>query len=337
MTQQRPPERPRWLVWVTRISLVIGLGALAVTVVWVGPSQISHHLRSIGWFFFAIIGVELLSSVLDATAIYFLADGPRWRNVVVAQLAGRGVNSITPGGNLGEAVKVGLLSRHGSMRRVVAAVMYVDLIAVVVGLSVIAIGCAATPFLFDVPHGAKIALAFGALIAGGAAGAIVWLLRKGMLGTLANALARVHIISRKRREKWNKILHEVDSRLSGKDASHRRKALACIGVSQLVQRVLTYMTVLAAGYHLGAGQYLALLSAGVLVSWVSTIIPLGLGISEGGNVAVFTMIGAPASLGLALALARRVNQVVFATIGFIVLATERVASHVHVRFARTSH
>ena len=328
-------ERPRWLVWVTRVSLVLGLGALAVTVVLVGPAQIAHYLLAIGWFFVVIVTTELVSSVLDATAIYFLADGPSWRNVVVAQIAGRGVNSITPGGNLGEAVKVGLLSRHGSTRRSLAAVMYVDLIAIVIGLGLIAIGTAATPFLFDVPDAAKFALGIGAVISTAAAVVIVWLLERGMLATLANVLARLHIISRKRREKWSDMLGEVDARLSGKDPTHRRKAIACIVTSQVLQRVLSYLTVLMAGYQLGAGQFLVLLSAGVLVGWVSAIIPLGLGISEGGNVAVFTMIGAPASLGLALALARRVNQVVFATIGFSVLAADRVASHVHGRFIRT--
>ena len=41
------------------------------------------------------------------------------------------------------------------------------------------------------------------------------------------------------------------------------------------------------------------------------------------------MIGAPPALGLALAFARRVNQIVFAVLGFIVLAADRVASRVH--------
>ena len=39
--------------------------------------------------------------------------------------------------------------------------------------------------------------------------------------------------------------------------------------------------------------------------------------------------GAPPSLGLALALARRVNQIVFALIGFVVLTADRVATRVH--------
>src|SRR5690606_25175488 len=129
---------PRWLRWVTRISLVIGIVALVITVWLVGPLVIVEHLRTIGWFFVAILALEIISSVLDATAVYYMAQGPghpRWRDTVVAQLAGRGVNSVTPGGNLGEALKVGLLSQRCSPRRIVAAVMYVSLMTVVVSLA----------------------------------------------------------------------------------------------------------------------------------------------------------------------------------------------------------
>jgi uncharacterized membrane protein YbhN (UPF0104 family) len=161
------------------------------------------------------------------------------------------------------------------------------------------------------------------------------LLRRGMLSTLSNALARMHIISKQRRAKWNETLNEVDARLRGEDGDYRRKAIALVVVSHVLQKGLSYFTIMSAGYMMSPGQFLALLSAGVLIGWISTIIPMGIGISEGGNAALFTLIGAPAALGLALALARRVNQVVFAAIGFFVLAADRVGSHVHVRIQTT--
>jgi uncharacterized protein (TIRG00374 family) len=274
--------------------------------------------------------------VLDATAIYFMADGPgrpTWRHTVVAQIAGRGINSITPGGNLGEAVKVGLLSQRCSPRRIVAAVMYVNLVALVISFGVIAIGSAATAFLFDVPDGGMVALLAGAGVAAGVAIGVMYLIKRGMLATLSNALTHVRIISKKRRQGWNKMLEEVDRRLRGQDSEHAHKAITFIVISQFLQKALTYLTILSAGYVLSPGQFLALLSAGVLLGWISTIIPMGLGISEGGNVALFTLIGAPAPLGLALALARRVNQIVFAAIGFSVLTADRVASRVQTRFS----
>jgi uncharacterized protein (TIRG00374 family) len=334
----RPGEHgPRWLRWVTRISLVIGVIAMVATIQIVGFGAIVEHLRAIGWFFVVLVALEILSSVCDATAVYHMAHGPgrpSWHHVVVAQLAGRGVNSVTPGGNLGEALKVSLLSRNCSPRRIVAAVMYVGSLVVVISFAAIAIGSAATAFLFSVPPAGVVALLAGAVVAAALSISILVLLHRGMLSTLANALAHLHVISKQRRARWTKTLEAVDRRLRGMDdGAHRRKAIAFVAFSNLLQKVLTYVTVLSAGYQLSAGQFLALISAGVLLGWFSTIIPMGLGISESGNVALFTLIGAPAALGLALALARRVNQVVFALIGFVVLAGDRVATGVRGRFS----
>jgi hypothetical protein len=329
---------PPWMRWVTRVSIVIGLVALIVTIWIVGPRAILHHLQAIGGFFVVLVVFEMLSSVLDGIALYFMAHGkgrPTVREAIVAQIVGRGVNSVTPGGNLGEALKVGLLAKRCPTRRIVAAVMYVVLLGGVVSLIGVAIGGAATAFLFDVPRIAMIALVAGSTVAASIAIAIIVLMRRGMLTTLSNALARVHLISKQRRDRWNTVLGDVDARLRGQDdGAYRRRAIACIVASQVIQKALAYFTILWAGYAMSPGQFLALLSAGVLLAWISTIIPMGLGIAEGGNAALFTLIGAPASLGLVLALSRRVNQVVFAGIGFFVLAADRVGSHVHGRLSK---
>lgn len=326
-----PP--PRWLVWLTRLSLVIGLVALVATVWIIEPATIFGHLRAIGWFFLILVACELLSAVLDGIAAYYMAYGPgrpTVRESIIALLAGRGVNAVTPGGNLGEATKVGLLAKRCSPRRAVAAVMYTGLVGVVVNLAVIAIGSVVTAFWFDVPVPGQIALLAGAAIAATTAVVIIVLIRHGMLTTLTSGLERLHLISATRRDRWNASLAEVDERLRGGDDGrpNRRRAIACIVVSRGVQKVMTYFTVLLAGYALSPGQLLALLSAGVLLHWVSTLVPMGLGISEGGSAALFVVIGAPASLGIAYALARRVNQIVFAVIGFITLALDRLGRRV---------
>jgi uncharacterized membrane protein YbhN (UPF0104 family) len=151
-----------------------------------------------------------------------------------------------------------------------------------------------------------------------------------MLSTLANLGARLHIVSKKRRANWRKRLDDLDARLSGKvGTQHRLGAAGLILTSQLLQKAITFVAILAAGFHLTPGQLIAVMSAGVVIGWISTIVPMGIGISEGGNAALFSLIGAPLSLGVALALARRVNQCVFAGLGFAILAADKVASKVH--------
>src|SRR5262245_28577518 len=70
-TVEPTPARPRWITWVTRISLLLGVAALIATVWIVGPDTILHYLRSIGWFLLVLIAIEMLSSALDGTAIYY--------------------------------------------------------------------------------------------------------------------------------------------------------------------------------------------------------------------------------------------------------------------------
>jgi uncharacterized protein (TIRG00374 family) len=335
LTCEPPAETtPHWMRWITRLSLVVGIVALVITIWLVGPSTILAHVRAIGWFFVLILATDVASSLCDATALYFMVHGPgepTWLECVVAQLAGRGVSTVTPGGNLGEALKVSLLSTRCSPKRIVAGVMYVGLMLGVFSFAVIAIGSGATVFLFDMPPVAKLAVLVGAAVAAAIAVGIVVLMRHGMLSTLSNVLARLHLISKERRAKWNKTLEEIDTRLRGQDGKDRNHAIAFIAISQLLQKFLTVLVIFATGYMLSPGQFLALASAGVLLGWISTVIPFGLGISEGGNVALFSLIGAPVALGIALALARRVNQVVFAVVGFSVLMADRVGRRVHGR------
>src|SRR5439155_4204775 len=85
---------PRWLRWVTRVSLAIGIAALIATIWLVGPNLLVAQIENIGWFFLALVALELATSICDATAVYFIADGPgrpSWRACVVAQVAARGI------------------------------------------------------------------------------------------------------------------------------------------------------------------------------------------------------------------------------------------------------
>lgn len=324
---------PEWFKWVTRISILFGIVGVIVTAWVVGIGTILDHLEMIGPWFLVLVSVEMISTCCDATAVYLMTRGlgaPSYRDVIVAQFAGRAVNSVTPASNLGEALKVSLLSRQCSTGRIIAAVLYCELTAVVMSLAVIAVGTFATAFMFDLLPIAKVALCAAALVSACVAATVVVLVRRGMLGTLTSFLARLHIISKARHERWKGRLIDLDRRLSGEvGGGHRHAAIVAIAISQTLQKALAYGTVMAAGYLLGPGQFLALLSAGVVLGWISTIIPMGLGISEGSNAALFALIGAPIALGVALALARRVNQVVFALLGFAILTLDRVASRVH--------
>lgn len=323
---------PAWLRWTTRISLVLGLVALAITLRAVGLDTLVGHLEAIGPWFLLLLAIEAASTFCDAGALYLMTrgrGGPAFRKVCVAQFAGRAVNSVTPGANLGEALKVSLLARECSPQRIIAGVMYVAISAVVVSLTVVALGSLITAIVFPVPRAAMIALLVGGIVSSATAISLVVLVRRGMLGALARTARRLRLISGARLTTWTEQLSDLDARLRGDvQGEHRVGATCLVLASQVLSRGAVWATILASGYTLGGPQLIAILSAGVILGWVCNIVPMGIGVSEGGNLALFALIGAPPSLGVALALAKRVNQIVFAGLGFGVLAVDRIATHV---------
>ncbi len=323
---------PAWLRWVTRASIVVGLVALAVTVWAVGVETLADHLRAIGPWFLLLLAIEGASTFCEAGSTYMMTrgtGGPTFRKVCVAQFAGRAVNSVTPGASVGEALKVSLLARDCSTQRIVAGVMYTALASGIVAMAIVAAGSLLTALAFPIPRAAMIILVITGVIATAIAGSLVVLVRRGMLGALARTARRFRLISAARLTAWSAKLENLDDRLRGDiQGQHRMAATSLVVVAQVLQRGAVCVTIFATGYSLGIPQLIAILSAGVLLGWLCNIVPLGIGVAEGGNFALFAALGAPPSLGVALALAKRVNQVVFAALGFGVLAADRLAEKV---------
>jgi uncharacterized protein (TIRG00374 family) len=323
------PTPPRWVRWVTRIALVAGAIGLIATVWLVGPSTIAGHLRTIGWWFAALIAVDLAMTCLDAAAVHSLTRGdgaPPYGRVLIAQIAGRAVNAVTPGGNLGEALKASLLAEQTRGSRVVGAVMFCGLASLCISLTMVAIGAPLTAILLDLHGAIRVALLVSGAIAAGVVVCVVLLVRRGMLESVGRFARRVRVLSDKRLEKWMAKLAEVDEVLSGQtDPAARRRAAAFVLASKSLGWFETWLIVATAGYFLGMPELAALLSAGIVLGWISTLVPMGLGVAEGGNYGLFGLIGPPAALGVSLALARRVLQIFSAIIGFAALGIYRLS------------
>jgi len=322
-------QPPGWIRWVTRIALLAGVVGLVATVYLVGPRTIFGHLRAIGWWFAVLIAVDIAMTSLDAAAIHALTRGPGappYGRVVVAQLAGRAVNAVTPGGNLGEALKASILAEQTRGARVVAAVLYCGLSSLCISLAMIAVGAPLTAILMDLDPVTRIAMSIAGVFAAGVVVGVVVLVRRGMLASVVGFARRLRLVSAKRRKKWAVKLTEIDDRISGAaDRQGRRRAIVFVALSKSLGWFSTWLTVATAGYVLDLPELAALLSAGIVLGWIAMVVPMGLGIAEGGNYGLFTLIGAPATIGVSLALARRVMQVLSAVTGFAVLGLYRLA------------
>jgi hypothetical protein len=325
-------SRPSWAKWVTRVSLVIGLVALGFTINDIGPRTIWHYFEHIGWWWFAVAALEVSITTLDAIAIRAFVSPEsgrvKLRSALLSQLAGRAVNAVTPSGNLGEAVKVSVLTEFVSQSRAVATILLYNVISFAVELAIVA--AAALALIIAVPmEAAYTGMMIGTcIICTLLAIGMLALARRGLLGSLVGALRRVRLISHQRYERWLAKLAPVDEKMQLVQGARRRDrtlGIAAVVTSRLTSMTLSYVVFFAVGGHITVA-FVALTTVGGFVIYIlSTLVPMGVGISEGGYWSLFRAIGENPARGVTMVIARRVTLVVYATIGLVLMtASETV-------------
>jgi hypothetical protein len=81
------------------------------------------------------------------------------------------------------------------------------------------------------------------------------------------------------------------------------------------------MTLISAvGVAITPPLVIGVISVGVLISWIASIVPLGLGLADGGNYALFDLLGAAGAHGTFVTMLNRVRSLALALVGFVVMA-----------------
>jgi uncharacterized protein (TIRG00374 family) len=299
-----------------------------------------HRLIGLGPWLFAVIGVEVLVTACDAAAIHaFVGRETRqtYLQVVQAQVAGRAINVVTPFGSLGELTKIALLVEHVPQARAVSGVLLYDLVGQEISFILIALGAPLTAVFMHVPQGLRVILHVAGAIAAVVAVAIPWLVHRGLLVSFVGAARRLRVLGEARMTRWRKKLASVDERL--RDGTPERRHERTVGlVFMLLSRLLTWavmgVLVYAAGGPTSLGFLAAIVTAGQVITWFATLVPLGLGVSEGGNYALFRALGADPSVGVAVALGRRVTHILYAAIGLVLVSLSHTVRRVQARLKR---
>jgi hypothetical protein len=143
-----------------------------------------------------------------------------------------------------------------------------------------------------------------------------------MLTSVARLALRLRILSRGHFERWEVRLRSVDDKLRLVAGARRRDRTA--GVAAVVcSRATSYILSLIVLHAVGEPITLAFVAGYVVGSHaiylVSALVPLGLGISEGGYDWLFRALGEAPARGVTLVLARRVTLVVYAGIGLLLV------------------
>ena len=336
------PAKPRWARWFTWGTLVLAIGALVWTIVGVGPGALWARLILLGPWMAVVVGMEVLITACDAGAIFYFVgrDGgsrARYRDALLAQVAGRAVNQVTPMGGLGEVVKVTLLvERVPRPSRAVASILLYNLVAHFMSMVLIAVGAPLTALLLPVGPALRTVLLVSGGIAAAIAIAIPVLVHRGLLASVVTLGRKIRVVPKRKIDAWKQKLTNVDERLRDGTPERKRErglGVACLVGSRFLNWGTTAVLVYAAGGPTSLGFLAAVVSAGLVITWIAGVVPMGLGLSEGGNAALFAALGASPVVGVTVALGRRVVQLCYAGIGLVLVAVSQTVQDVRLKHA----
>lgn len=314
------------------VVLVIGAAAFAILFRRIGWAATANAIARVGWGFAIIAAIDLASVFCDAAGIYSFirpqAVVSYWR-VFAAQASGLAINRLTPGNSLGEPTKMTMLAGHVPESLAVAGVVMFNIVQYYIAFAAIVIGVPATLLMLDVPPAAEVAVWIStAVIVVLAVGAAV-VIKRGAIATLIAGLARLRVISATRAASWTARIAVIDDqikRVGDTRAPGTRRGVAFLFLSRCLNWAGTIAVLLASHIPLTTLLVVAMLSVGILLTWLATVIPLGFGIADGGNYALYGLLGASPAAGLVFSMVNRVRTIVLAAMGLVVMAIANAVS-----------
>ncbi len=302
---------------------LLGAGFLAYLIHRVGVEPLLTQLATLSWRFPLLLAPFGLVAVLDTLGWRYTFGRrlPAFGTLFPVRMAGEAVNLTTPTASLGgEPVKALLLTRaRVSLEEGLASVVIAKTTLVLAQGLFLSLGLALA--LGVLPPTSPLLRTMGALfvIGGLGVGGFVLAQQRGLFGGSGRLL------------RWLGVIQSLQGRLDRLDRE--------IAAFYAWRRGRFYLSVLfhLLGWLAGSLEvYLALWLLGVPVSLAMAVaieafasavraagflIPAGLGVQEGGTIAIFLAFGLTAGVGLAFSVVRRFRELAWAAAGLGVLAS----------------
>jgi len=307
-----------------RVILAFSILALIYTIRDIGLVTLGTYLRKIGWWWFAVIPMEVLCTVLDGATISAFASPEKikLRHTLLAQLSGRAVNAVTPSGNLGEVVKMSVLTDFVSPSRAVSTILLYNIVSFSAELLIIAVAVPVAIVLVPMPSTLLVIMVITAVVCLGLAVGMFVLVKHGMVTSVARLGLRLRILSQARYEKWEARLQSVDDKLRLVGHARRRDRWMGIAFSfaaRLNSMALSLLILHAVGRAITPEFVSVWVVGSFAIYFASTLVPMGIGISEGGYAGLFRSIGENPARGVTLVIARRTVTVCYAAVGLLLV------------------
>lgn len=309
--------------------------ALALLVRSLGLQNAQHLVSGVGPWLGVIVGFDLCAMACDAAAIHaFMRPEARmvsYVRVLAAQASGRAINVLTPGGALGEATKVAMLVGHAPHARIVSSIVLYNLATLYLSVAVLVLGVPLTTLLVDLPREVELVAWIGLGVIIVLVTALAVLVRRGAIETVVAGARGARLLSHARAQRWAAKIAEIDHQLRELHADTTpglRAGSAWILASRLCSWSATTTVLHAVGAPVSATLLVGLFSVGILIGWISSIVPLGVGIADGGNYALFGVLGATGAHGVIVTMLGRARSLIVAVIGLIVMACAHTATRI---------
>jgi uncharacterized membrane protein YbhN (UPF0104 family) len=336
--EEPAPNRHVWSHLFNIVVLVGGSIGLAVMMHQLGWAGARDVFTRVGRWAVVIVVLDLLDMVLDAGAIsaFLLPASHRisfWR-VFAAQASGRAINIFVPGGVVGEATKVTMLVSCAPRNRVLLAIVLFNLATFYISVAILIVGVPITLYFVHMPHELAVLAWAGLGLMVGLVIAVGVIVHRGAINTAMATLRGLHIISKERADRWHSKLAELDQNLQHLQSGRVPGAKLAVGLL-LAERTVAWITTVvvlhAIGVRLHPTLLIGVLSVGVIVSWMSAIVPFGIGVQDGSNYALFEVLGSSGSLGVLFTLVNRARTLAIAGVGFVIMAFAHTANRTVVR------
>jgi hypothetical protein len=319
-----PVNRPRARHLLHGAALLIGAVVLVFLIDNLGRDGFESAILGTGRWFLVLAAIDLAAVMCDAAGVYcFVRPHAEvsYLRVFFAQASGLAINRLTPGNSLGEPIKVTMLMRHVPEAPAVSSIVKFNITTYVVAMTTIAIGVPLTLLSMDLPATAQLLIiAIVSLLVAAVLGLVI-LAKRGALTVLVRAGRRMRLLSAARAERWTNRLAEIDAHIRELGDRATKRALPFVFMSRALTMFGGIVILIATDTELTPALVFAQLSIAIIITWASNVVPLGLGLADGGNYALYGAIGASPAAGLEFAMINRVRTVVLASMGLAVMTT----------------
>jgi glycosyltransferase 2 family protein len=314
-----------------RVVLASGIVLFFFLVARLGADNILANLRMVGWGILLIIGAEILAFLANTLGwrLAFPRQGavPSFRHLLLARIAGDGVNYLTPTATMGgEFVRVRMLQGQASTPSLAASVIVAKLTQTVGLVIYISGGLFIVLDNLRLPIGAKLGIIGSLALLAIILLALVFVQRRGLLmpalrfserWTFLRFLAPLRSSAERIDAEMSRIHRESFGRVILSSVAFAL-GFAC-GVIE------SYLILWCFGIPTSLQLALAVDVLGVAINNLTFFVPLRVGTQEAGKTLVFAMLGLSPTQGLAAGVVCRIRELIWAFLGLAILARSRLS------------